>query len=123
VKILRTIAGVLLAFGLLVFSIFNWKPVEVTLWENLVLETKVPVLVVLAFLAGFLPLWAYHLSVKFGLKRRVRSLENSLKTSVMARQHEPQVPVSRVDKPVDNPGSGPGETGLAPEAGGGSAGE
>ena len=45
-QILRTVIWVLILFGLLVFSFFNWDPVEVILWDNLVLETKVPVLVI-----------------------------------------------------------------------------
>ena len=61
----------LIAF-LIFFAIYNWKPVEVTLWQNLVMETKVPVLALLAFALGFVPLWAYHLSVKWGLNRRVK---------------------------------------------------
>jgi hypothetical protein len=102
VKILRTIVWVLAGIGFLIFSIYNWKPVEVTLWQNLVMETKLPVLALLAFALGFLPLWAYHLSVKWGLNRRVKALENSLKATALARHHEPQAPPAPVGKPVDN---------------------
>lgn len=111
-KILRTIIWVLAAIGFLVFAIYNWTPVEVTLWQNLVMETKLPVLALLAFALGFLPLWAYHQSVKWGLNRRVRALENSLKHTAIARHHEPQ-PASggaetavdmRVDKAVTKSG-------------------
>jgi len=86
--VIRTIVWILLVCGLLIFSFYNWRPVEVTIWENLVLETKVPVLVLLAFLMGFVPLLAYHLSVKWALKRRVRSLESSLKTLATSRRTE-----------------------------------
>jgi lipopolysaccharide assembly protein A len=64
--VIRTIAWIALVCGLLIFSFYNWRPVEVTIWENLVLETKVPVLMVLAFLIGFVPMMAYHLSVVWG---------------------------------------------------------
>ncbi len=84
--VIRTIAWIALVCGLLIFSFYNWRPVEVTIWENLVLETKVPVLMVLAFLIGFVPLMAYHLSVVWALKRRVRNLENSLKTLATSRR-------------------------------------
>lgn len=93
--VIRTIAWIALVSGLLIFSFYNWRPVEVTIWENMVLETKVPVALVLAFLMGFVPLFAYHLSVKWALKRRVRSLENSFKTMATARRS-------------DAPGSGDG---------------
>jgi len=128
VKILRTIVWVLALIGFLVFALYNWKPVEVTLWENLVLETKVPVLAVLAFALGFVPLLAYHLSVTWGLNRRVRTLENSLKTAALARHHETQgatpAPAdNRVDNPVDKPGTDAAEPAdpLSPAAGGSAA--
>ena len=120
-KILRTIIWALTAIGFLIFAIYNWQPVELTLWQNLVLETKVPVLVLLAFALGFVPLFAYHLSVKWGLNRRVKALENSLKHTALARHHEPQAQAASaapVDTSVDNPVTKPAETAdpLAPSA-------
>jgi lipopolysaccharide assembly protein A len=103
VKILRTIIWVLAFVGFLIFAIYNWRPVELTLWQNLVLETKVPVLAILAFAAGFVPMWAYHLSVKWGLNRRVRALENSLKHTALARHHEPQTFPAAIDMPAASP--------------------
>lgn len=114
-KILRTILWILTAVGFLIFAVYNWQPVELTLWQNLVLETKVPVLVLLAFAVGFLPMWAVHLSVTWGLHRRIRALENSLKHTALARHHEPQsaaaMPLMAVDSPVDKPGTKAGEPG------------
>lgn len=104
-KILRTVLWVLAAFGFLIFSIYNWQPVELTLWQNLVLETKVPVLALIAFVVGFVPMWALHRSVVWSQNRRIRALETSLKNSAMVRQretHEPVVPA--VDIPVDRSG-------------------
>ncbi|MEQ5786406.1 hypothetical protein J3454_00710 [Erythrobacter sp. NFXS35] len=108
-KILRTIIWVLALLGFLIFSIYNWKPVEVTLWQNLVMETKLPVLALLAFALGFVPLLTYHLSIKWGLKRRVRALENSLQTAALARQNDAPTAGTVVDRPVDKPGTKAGE--------------
>ena len=109
-KILRTILWVLGALGFLIFAIYNWQPVELTLWQNLVLETKVPVLALLAFAAGFLPMWALHRSVVWGLQRRIRALETSLKNTAVARQREAEGPAMMpVDAPVDKPGTKPVE--------------
>jgi hypothetical protein len=88
-QIVRTIAWVLILFAILAFSFFNWEPVEVTLWDNFVLETKVPALVIIAFLLGLVPMWLYHRSVKWSLNRRIRSLENSIKSNALSRRHEP----------------------------------
>jgi len=102
VQIIRTIVWVLILFGILTFSFFNWDTVEVNLWENLVLETKVPVLVIVAFLLGLVPLWLYHRSVKWSLGRRIRSLEASIKSTALAHRHEPRT-AEPVQQPVDNP--------------------
>lgn len=134
-KVLRTIIWVLAALGFLVFAIYNWQPVELRLWQNLVLETKVPVLALLAFTAGFLPMWAVHRSVMWSMSRRVRTLENSLKNTAMA--HRADVPTAAnashaADSPVEKPGktgaegSGPfdiSDTGGGAGTDGGSAGE
>ena len=108
-KVLRTIIWVLAAIGFLIFAIYNWQPVELTLWQNLVLETKVPVLALIAFTLGFVPLWAYHRSIAWGLNRRVRALETSLKNTAMARQAE-SAPMVAADTAVDKPGKTAGES-------------
>ncbi len=110
-KILRTILWVLAALGFLIFAIYNWKPVELTLWQNLVMETKLPVLALLAFALGFLPLWAYYQSVKWSMSRRIRALENSLKHTALARHHEPHAGAATpVDTPAEKPVTKPSDT-------------
>jgi len=101
-QIIRTIIWVLILVGVLLFSFFNWSDVEVTIWDNLVLETKVPALVIISFLLGFLPTWLYARGVIWSLNRKIRSLEIAAKASSVsaaaresdreeaARQDEPQ---------------------------------
>ena len=103
-QIVRTIIWVLILFAILAFSFLNWDTVEVTLWENIVLETKIPALVIVAFLLGLAPMWLYHRSVKWSLNRRIRSLENAAKSNALAQRHEPAV-----SKPVDKPAEKPAE--------------
>jgi len=113
VKILRTIIWVLAAIGFLIFAAYNWQPVELQLWQNLVLETKVPMLVLLAFAAGFVPMWALHRSVVWGLNRRIRTLENSLKNTAMAQRSDTAA-VPAYAPPVDSSGDKSGTTGGEP---------
>jgi lipopolysaccharide assembly protein A len=129
VQVIRTIAWILLVCGILTFSFYNWQPVEITIWENLVLETKVPVLLVLAFLAGLLPVLAYHLSMKWSLKRRIRNLEASLKTLATSRRVDPAdgtlaagalVPASAAASPKKD---GSGELGFGGGDGAGDGGD
>ena len=109
-KILRTILWVLAALGFVIFAFYNWNRVELTLWQNLVLETPLPALVLLVFALGFVPMWALHRSVVWNLRRRIRALENSLKNTAMARQREAEAQVAApLDSPVDKSGKTGGE--------------
>ena len=82
-QIVRTIVWVLLLIALLIFSINNWNPVEVKIWEGLVLETKVPALVVIAFLLGLVPMWLMHRVSQWYYKRRLGSLESAAARAVI----------------------------------------
>ena len=83
-QIVRTIFWVLLLVLLLAFSFFNWKPVEVQIWDNLVLETKVPALVIVSFLIGLLPMWLIHRGMKWRLHRRITALETAARNNAVA---------------------------------------
>lgn len=83
-QIVRTIVWVLLLVLLLGFSFFNWKPVEVQIWDNLVLETKVPALVIVSFLLGLVPMWLIHRGTKWRLQRRISGLESAARTNAMS---------------------------------------
>ncbi|QIG55208.1 LapA family protein [Altererythrobacter sp. BO-6] len=98
-QIVRTIVWVLILFGLLVFSFFNWDPVEVTLWDNFVLETKVPMLVLVAFLLGLLPMWLYHRAAKWNLTRRITSLENAVRSNALSSRHSPPPSAGSAETP------------------------
>ena len=90
-KIVRTIVWVLLLVALLIFSINNWNPVEVKIWEGLVLETKIPALVVIAFLIGLVPMWLLHRACRWNYDRRIASLESAARASAMAPAAPPPV--------------------------------
>ena len=82
-QIVRTIVWVLLLVALLLFSINNWNPVEVKIWEGLVLETKIPALVMIAFLLGLVPMWLMHRVSQWYYKRRLGSLETAARAAAM----------------------------------------
>ncbi len=77
-QIVRTVVWVVLLIALALFSINNWQPVAVKIWEGLVLETKLPVLVGAAFLAGLVPMWLLHKAGKWRLNRRISALQNTV---------------------------------------------
>ena len=104
-QIIRTILWVLLLALLLLFSYFNWKPVEVRIWENLLVETKVPALVIVSFLLGLLPMWIFHRGAKWSLTRKIVSLENAARASVAPRKEEPAPPPPPPAAPPEQPES------------------
>ena len=83
-QVLRTIGWVLLAVVLVVFAVYNGKPVEVQVWPTLIWEPPLAALAIFAFLLGLVPMWLVHRTVKWRLKRRVASLEATLASGLAA---------------------------------------
>jgi lipopolysaccharide assembly protein A len=87
-KIIRSVLWVVIIVALALFTAFNWTSVDIRIWESLVLETKLPVLILVAFLLGFGPMWLTHRTTVWRLKRRIGSLEASQR-SLIASQNAP----------------------------------
>lgn len=104
-QFIKTLFWVVLAVVLVVFAVNNWSPVSVIIWEDIRADTKLPVLVIGAFLLGFLPLWLLHRTQKWRLTRRIRTLEEAArpKTTVTPTP----VPVAKPVDPVGNPVADP----------------
>ena len=83
-QIVRTIIWVLILVALLLFTINNWRPIEVKIWEDLVLETKVPALVIISFMLGLLPVWLYHRGAVWRFNRRIAALESAARNAVLS---------------------------------------
>jgi lipopolysaccharide assembly protein A len=75
---LRTIFWVLVVALLAAFTAANWHPVEVRIWEGLLLETRLPALVILAFMLGLVPTWLLYRATRWRLMRRITNLETQL---------------------------------------------
>ena len=74
-RFLSTLFWVLLAVLLALFARGNWTDVELNLWNDLVAVIKLPLLVLLVFLIGWLPTWLIMRARVWGLNRRVEALE------------------------------------------------
>jgi uncharacterized integral membrane protein len=108
-QIVRTIVWVLLLVILLIFSINNWNPVEVKIWEGLVLETKVPALVVISFLLGLLPMWLLHRITAYSARRKITSLQTAARTAAVTPVTPPVDPAAdpliAPEHPAESPGT------------------
>jgi uncharacterized integral membrane protein len=67
---LKTLFWVVLAVVLVIFFMHNWTPAQINLFGDLVWQTKLPVPLTLAFLLGFLPLYAWHRATRWRDRRR-----------------------------------------------------
>jgi lipopolysaccharide assembly protein A len=76
---LKTLFWVIFLVGFTIFAVNNWQPVSVKLWGGMWLDTKLPALIGLAFLLGFVPLYMWHRTHKWRMKRRIATLETSAK--------------------------------------------
>ena len=70
-QFLKTLFWVIVAVALVLFGRANWFPVTLTLWGGLQADVKLPVLVVAAFLIGFLPTFLLYRARLWSLKRRL----------------------------------------------------
>jgi uncharacterized integral membrane protein len=91
-QFLKTLFWVVLAAVLVLWARANWTPVELTLWGGLVADIKLPVLILVAFLLGFLPTYILYRSRLWSLKRRLEPTERGT-VSVPVAPSAP-VPVS-----------------------------
>lgn len=81
-QIIRTIIWVLLLVALLLFSVANWDPtVTVRIWQGLVVDTKIPAIVIVSFAIGFVPMWLFYRGSKWQSKRKIASLQNAVRTA------------------------------------------
>ena len=74
---LKTLLWVILLVGFIVFAVNNWQPVSVRLWGGLWLDTKLPALMGVMFLIGFVPLYIWHKSQNYRFRRKIASLETA----------------------------------------------
>jgi uncharacterized integral membrane protein len=70
-QFLKTLFWVILAVVLVLFARANWNVVTLELWGNLQADVKLPVLVIGAFLLGFLPTLLIYRARIWSLKRRL----------------------------------------------------
>ena len=70
-QFLKTLFWIALTVVLVLFAKANWTTVPLKLWGGLMADVKLPVLVVTAFLLGFLPTFILHRARLWSLKRKL----------------------------------------------------
>ena len=72
---LKTLFWVVVAVSLAIFANRNWSDVTVNMWGNLQADVKIPVLLAIVFLVGFLPTFLILRGRLWTLKRRLAIAE------------------------------------------------
>ena len=106
-QFLRTAFWVVIALALAFFCMANYVPVTVRLWGDLVMETKLPVLLIGAFLLGALPFWIMARATRWRMKRRLDSAERALTAVTSATVTTPGIsagPVAETPLPLSPAG-------------------
>jgi uncharacterized integral membrane protein len=92
-RFLSTVFWVLLAVVVALFASRNWNDVTLNLWGDIQADVKVPILLLIVFLLGFLPTWLILRARTWGHKRRVEALErrHATATAAPAEETEPVI--------------------------------
>jgi len=69
-QFLKTLFWVVVAVVTVLFFYTNWQPVTLKLWGGLEADVKLPLLVLIAFLIGFLPTFFVYRARLWALRRR-----------------------------------------------------
>ncbi|MBR0551415.1 lipopolysaccharide assembly protein LapA domain-containing protein [Stakelama marina] len=82
------------------FTYGNWTTVQIHLWGGLIAEVNLPLLLLVVFLLGFVPmLLAYH-AVRWRLRQRLASSERALNDLRKAQ-------AGSASSPAQDPGDAP----------------
>ena len=81
---LKTLFWVVVAVSLAIFATRNWSDVTINLWGNIQADVKLPVLIFLAFLVGFLPPFLILRGRIWALKRKLAVAERPPAPSIPA---------------------------------------
>ena len=74
-QFLKTLFWVLLAVILALFAKANWSDVTLNLWGDIQADIKIPVLMAVMFLIGFLPTFLIERARLWAMRRRIEAQE------------------------------------------------
>jgi lipopolysaccharide assembly protein A len=90
---LKTIFWVIIVVGFVVFALNNWQPISLRLWGGMWLDTKLPALIGVAFLLGYVPLYFWHKAQGFRFKRRIATLESAARPAPLDLREMGSAPI------------------------------
>ena len=76
-RFLATVFWALIAVVVALFSYRNWTDVTLNLWGDIQADIKLPLLLLVFFLLGFVPTWMVMRAKLWSYRRRVDALERT----------------------------------------------
>jgi putative membrane protein len=81
-RFLKTLFWVLVAVQVVLFASRNWTSVTLNLWGDIQADIKIPLLLLIFFLLGFLPTWLTLRARLWSQRRRLDALERTRVSTV-----------------------------------------
>ena len=76
-QFLKTLFWVLIAVVVVLFASRNWSDVTLSLWSDIQADIKLPILLLITFLIGFLPTWLILRARIWSHSRRIDAMERN----------------------------------------------
>jgi lipopolysaccharide assembly protein A len=89
-QFLKTLFWVLLAVVVALFASRNWTNMTLNLWGDIQADIKIPILLLMTFLLGFLPTWLIMRARIWGLDRRIEALDRNRAAAAVAPEAAPE---------------------------------
>ena len=88
-QFLKTLLWVLIAVVVVLFASRNWTDVTLSLWSDIQADIKLPVLLLIVFVLGFLPTWLLMRTRVWSHRRRIDAMERN-RVASLASEPEPE---------------------------------
>ena len=75
---LKSLLWALILVAFTIFCVQNWIPVTINLWSGLVMDTVLPLLLLISFLIGLVPTLIWMRATRWSLNRKLESVQRSL---------------------------------------------
>lgn len=69
-RFLRTLFWIVVAVLVTFFAVQNWRDVTIDLWGDLQADIKIPILLAVVYLIGFLPVWTISRARLWTIRRQ-----------------------------------------------------
>ena len=87
-QFLKTLFWVLVAVVVVLFAARNWTPVTLNLWGDIQADIKIPILLLIFFVLGFLPTYLVMRARLWTHRRKLGSLERSRASTSTPPAHD-----------------------------------